>query len=215
VAAFDDGHEAESDLLVGADGIYSRIRRSLNPDAAAPTYTGLVRVGGSGSSPDLQLCRPGYYSMYKESTRLLYALTDSTRLHWSIDVMYPESYPSPLPVSDVELAAVSDADWVRFARAMVHGISYLDALIANNSQNIEAHPIKAIHPAAHWASGPVVLIGDAAHGTPIIAQHGAWMAWDDAATLANCIRRCESVVEALRIFERLQRARFKDLEFIH
>ncbi len=42
VARFEDGTQAEGDLLIGADGIHSRIRRILDPTAPKPTYTGLL-----------------------------------------------------------------------------------------------------------------------------------------------------------------------------
>lgn len=48
-------------------------------------------------------------------------------------------------------------------------------------------PIATVHPSGPWASGPVVLLGDAAHAmTPYLAQGGA-MAIEDAAVLANSL----------------------------
>jgi 2-polyprenyl-6-methoxyphenol hydroxylase-like FAD-dependent oxidoreductase len=55
VAGFDDGSEAEGNILIGADGIRSRVREVMTPDGVEPSYTGLINLGGavrdSGMSP--------------------------------------------------------------------------------------------------------------------------------------------------------------------
>jgi FAD-dependent urate hydroxylase len=46
VARFTDGSQAEGDLLIGADGIHSTTRRTMDPAAPKPAYTGLLSLGG-------------------------------------------------------------------------------------------------------------------------------------------------------------------------
>jgi 2-polyprenyl-6-methoxyphenol hydroxylase-like FAD-dependent oxidoreductase len=46
VATFADGHTEEADFLIGADGIHSRVRANLEPNAV-PTFSGQLGVGGS------------------------------------------------------------------------------------------------------------------------------------------------------------------------
>jgi len=43
---FDDGSDAVADVLIGADGIHSTVRRLIDPAAPAPTYTGLINLSG-------------------------------------------------------------------------------------------------------------------------------------------------------------------------
>lgn len=46
IATFADGHTEEADFLVGADGIHSRVRNFLEPNAV-PKFSGQMGIGGS------------------------------------------------------------------------------------------------------------------------------------------------------------------------
>src|SRR5438552_4183257 len=45
-AVFEYGSDATGDLLIGADGVHSAVRKLIDPNAPGPTYTGLVNLGG-------------------------------------------------------------------------------------------------------------------------------------------------------------------------
>lgn len=45
-ARFGDGTEITGDILVGADGLNSHVRRIIDPNAPRPNYTGLLSMGG-------------------------------------------------------------------------------------------------------------------------------------------------------------------------
>jgi 2-polyprenyl-6-methoxyphenol hydroxylase-like FAD-dependent oxidoreductase len=48
---FEDGTEAQGDLLVRAGGIHSHVRRVMDPDVPHPSYTGLLSLGGYARGP--------------------------------------------------------------------------------------------------------------------------------------------------------------------
>jgi 2-polyprenyl-6-methoxyphenol hydroxylase-like FAD-dependent oxidoreductase len=62
-AVFDDGSDAVADVLIGADGIHSTVRKLIDPTAApAPTYTGLLNLGGYTRGVEVD-AEPGSYTM--------------------------------------------------------------------------------------------------------------------------------------------------------
>ena len=46
IARFTDGTEARGKMLIGADGIHSRVREILDSAAPRPRYTGRLNLGG-------------------------------------------------------------------------------------------------------------------------------------------------------------------------
>ena len=50
IAHFTNGTQAEGDLLIGADGIHSATRPTMDPAAPKPSYTGLLSIGGYNHS---------------------------------------------------------------------------------------------------------------------------------------------------------------------
>jgi FAD-dependent urate hydroxylase len=50
-AIFQDGSGDAADVLVGADGIRSTVRKFIDPSAPEPRYTGLLSFGGFARNP--------------------------------------------------------------------------------------------------------------------------------------------------------------------
>ena len=61
-ALFEDGSEATGDFLIGADGVHSRVRTVIDPNAPAPTYEGLLSLGGYASGVQVD-AEPGTYTL--------------------------------------------------------------------------------------------------------------------------------------------------------
>lgn len=62
-------------------------------------------------------------------------------------------------------------------------------------------------PMKQWSKGRIIVLGDAAHPMlPFLAQ-GAAMAIEDGAVLANCIDNFDEVEEALKYFEKIRKPR--------
>ena len=62
VARFEDGTEAEGDLLVGADGIHSRTRRVIDPSTPGARYIPVLNIGGYARGVSVR-AEPGTFRM--------------------------------------------------------------------------------------------------------------------------------------------------------
>jgi salicylate hydroxylase len=72
----------------------------------------------------------------------------------------------------------------------------------------------AVRPLRRWINGPVVLIGDAAHGMLPHQGQGANQTIEDAVTLAAIIANppAESVAESLMVYESVRKARTRRVQ---
>ncbi|MFV8751631.1 FAD-dependent monooxygenase [Nannocystaceae bacterium ST9] len=211
VARFEDGSEAEGDLLIGADGVHSRVRHAIDPRAPSPRYNGLGNVGGfapSSASPSPSSSpSPSPSSIMGEHYRMVfgkraffgYTPAPSGEVWW---------FANPPSARELPRAELSAIDW----RAR------LIELFADDRgpmvELIRATPGKLVYSNQYdlgrvptWQRGRVVLIGDAAHAASPSSGQGASMAAEDAVVLASCLRSHAELVEGLQAFVAARRAR--------
>ena len=206
-ARFADGTTATGDLLIGCDGIHSRVRTAIDPGAPAPRYVPVLNVGGyiPGFTVDVP---PGEFRM-QFGTRCFFAwfpAPDGGTIWFANPPMARE------PERGV-LSGMSDAQW----RQRLHEL--MDGDAGPSGKIIDAAP----GPMTGWATYdmPVVrhwhnnrnmiIIGDAAHATAPSAGQGASMALEDAVILAKCLRDCPGTPAAFATFEPLRRGRVEKI----
>ena len=204
IARFEDGSEAEGDLLFGCDGIHSRTRRSIMPDAPEPRYSGLVDSGGYASAAGIPPSDGVMRMTFGTEGFFGYQVVPSGEAYW-FENFHQESEPDRR-----ELEAIPDGRW----REKLLGLHRRDlpviSEIIGSTGVIGRWANYELPSLPSWHEGPVCLIGDAAHAMLPSAGQGASMAMEDAMVLAKCLRDFPifpKLGEAFSAFELLRRDR--------
>ena len=202
VARFEDGTEAEGDLLIGADGIHSRARRIIDPSAPSARYIPVLNFGGFASDVRVQ-AKPGTFRMvFGKRAFFGYAVHPSGEVWWFAN---PPRAEEP---SRAELAAVSSEQWREMLTDLFAGDDTPAVeIIRATPGRLSGWPTYDLPSVPTWHRGTMIVIGDAAHATAPSAGQGASMAIEDAVVLARCLRDLPDTSRAFAAYERLRRRR--------
>lgn len=196
VVEFADGSTDQADLVIGADGIKSVVRRHV-VNTAAPVFTGQVAWRFCIPTKRIpEALRPDLVSSIwcgPKNHAVMYYMRSGTLLNFVGCVERPwedESWTVKRPWSELDQ---DYAGWHPIVRAAVENVDrdqcYRWAL--NNRE-----------PIMKWSTGRVALLGDAVHPTlPYMAQ-GAAMAIEDAAVLSRCLDLDIALPDALKVYEK-------------
>jgi 2-polyprenyl-6-methoxyphenol hydroxylase-like FAD-dependent oxidoreductase len=199
-AGFTDGTTGRYDLVVGADGINSLVRRLALPDAPEPEYTGQVVWRHNFPKPESLATLDTYVGLRGKAGLVPLAP----------DLMYMfviERWPADdLDVPDERLPATM--------RERLEGYGgrigeLRDTLITDESE-IVYRPVYSLLVPSPWYRGRVIVVGDAAHATSPHVGQGAAMAIEDAVVLAEEVSGSDDLTGSLerfmaRRFERCKR----------
>lgn len=200
---FDNGEWRRCDVLIGADGVRSRVRSTLF-GAEEVKFTGYVAWRGlvpiekvplEALDPPSQVwIGPGHMiNRYPvRGGRLLNFVAFAERSGWE-----EEGWSIPAAVS--ELAA-------EFAGWHPHVTKIIEAV---PQENLFKWALCARSALMRWVKGRATLLGDAAHPLLPYLGQGAVMAIEDAVLLARAFRAAPDIPEALARYEgaRVGRAR--------
>jgi salicylate hydroxylase len=197
---FANGAAATADVVVGADGVHSAVRRRLTdaPPVFSGTvgYRGLVPVEGLPTLPDPM---PLQYWAGPGRHLLHYSLDGGRVVNFLAVVRVPgweaEAWMEPCAPQD---GVDAFAGWHPAVTEMVGAVD------AGARWALFDHA-----PLERWRAGRVVLLGDAAHAMLPHQGQGANQTIEDAATLAACLAEADpaDVDAALDRYEAARRPR--------
>lgn len=189
--AFADGFTETADILVGADGIHSRVRKYLYPDLE-PKFIGMA--GTTAAVPTAQLRLPEGY-------------------HLPVTIVSPQGAfviaPQQLDGSEVligkqrRVAEQDRAAWEKTLADKESSVRFLqqdqekfpeivkNAVSHINPDKINVWPFFVVPKLDRWASDKrrVIILGDAAHAIPPSAGQGINQAFEDVYILALLLAR--------------------------
>ncbi|WP_397534043.1 flavin-dependent oxidoreductase [Roseateles sp.] len=206
--ADDSSGERSADVLIGADGIHSALRRQFYPDEGAPRWNGMMMWRGTSIAKPFLDGRTMVQAGHRLAKFVVYPIAppaaDGTQLvNWICDRRLREDGIGG------GLSAPSREDWSKPGQLAdllpTFGswhFPWLDVpgLIQQATQLLE-WPMVDRDPLPRWSHGCITLLGDAAHPMYPIGSNGATQAILDAQCLAEQLGAGESIEAALRAYE--------------
>ncbi|MFJ7216645.1 FAD-dependent oxidoreductase [Amycolatopsis sp. NPDC098790] len=196
---FDDGSTADFDLIVGADGAWSRVRRALT--GVRPEYSGVTFVEFGLDDADRR--HPGLAALAGQGTlmtkvggKALVAQRTSTGHIRCYAVFYaPEDWATGLDFADPAAVRANllerYAGWHPSLLAFLHDVD----------GGFTHRPLQVLPVPHAWTGTPgLTLLGDAAHLMPPLGV-GANLALLDGTELATALATSASVGDAVRAYE--------------
>lgn len=180
---FANGHHAKVDVVIGADGVRSAVRRHVAGTACAPRYSGtsafrgIIPIENLPSLPDPEAIQ---FWMGPGAHLLHYAIGgDRKAVNYFAVVEGPQVWPNPngstAPI-DHRVAMDAFAGWHPAVTEMI---------------GANTHAVRwglfTVPPVRRWFRGRAVLMGDSVHGMLPHHGQGANTTIEDAITLATLL----------------------------
>lgn len=187
---FTDGQRRRYDLVIGADGLYSKVREAVFPQAPKPQYSGQAVWRAVLPRPaDIDTCvmwmgpniKPGVNPVSK--TEMYLFVTEPRPTNEHVD---PATFATHLRGLLADFPAPA--------------LQAIRDQIGPDSQ-IVYRPLEGLLMPRPWFSGRVVLIGDTVHATTPHLASGACIGIEDALVLAEELGRTDALGDALAAFE--------------
>ncbi len=175
-----------ADVLVGADGIHSALRRQLHPVGDEPRFSGRMLWRAVTQADPYLDGRSMFMAGHQDQKFVCYPISEPLRqqgrslINWIAELSVPGA---ELPATDwnrrVDKSVFADrfADW-RW--------DWIDIpAIIDGAEAIYEFPLVDRDPLPRWTRGRVTLLGDAAHPMYPIGSNGSAQAILDARCLSD------------------------------
>ncbi|MFT3905593.1 MAG: FAD-dependent oxidoreductase [Steroidobacteraceae bacterium] len=192
-----DGQSGRYDVVIGADGLFSKVRAMVFGEHYVPTFTG-----------------QGVWRYNLPRTPEFDCLTTMVGEHSNAGICPISEELMYLFVTSAEPGnpRMPQASLAALMRERLNGFGGFIGELARQitrSEGVVYRPLETVLVTPPWYRGRVVLIGDAAHaGTPHLGQ-GAGMAIEDALVIAEEVTREQPLARAMQNFMERRWARAK------
>ena len=204
---FDDGSMIEADLVVGADGARSVVRRwMIGYDDALYSgcsgFRGVVPMDALPSLPDPTALQ---FWMGPGGHLLHYPMGND-----HINFLLVERHPTPWPQREWVMPATEGEQLRQFADWHPAIVEMITAKPVSDRWGLFHRP-----PLGRWTKGRVTLLGDAAHQLAPHHGQGANQSIEDAVVLADCLGEAGSgpIADAIARYEMLRHGRTRKVQY--
>jgi 2-polyprenyl-6-methoxyphenol hydroxylase-like FAD-dependent oxidoreductase len=189
---FAEGAPERADLLIGADGVFSAVRRQLIPGHEAQEHVGhhvwRAMLPSQGEPAEGTVLTVGH-----DRVRGGFARTTGGMVTWMVN-----QFGSPPPGTNRKAEALK-----RAAKMNDHGWGQplINLIEATPEDSILHNQIMYVPELPEWVSDRVAVIGDAAHGLSPHISAGGTLGIEDVKVLALLLKREIQVKTALKKYE--------------
>ena len=188
-----DGDVAEGDLLVGADGAASAIRRVLHPSEPPPRSSGLIAVRGAAHGAVHHLDGLSGIHYQGPGVEAFVVRASDTGIYWALSLA-EELVPAGMRDDPAAILRHMSPRFEETFRAVTAGTT-----------DMRVDELFDRDPLPFWGKGVVTLLGDAAHPVLPHTGQGAAQAMVDAVALGQALAQNERVEDGLQSYERDRR----------
>ncbi|MGE0714914.1 MAG: FAD-dependent oxidoreductase [Alphaproteobacteria bacterium] len=187
-----DGSRLAADLVIGADGVRSKVRDSLGiPQERKKYQDGIIRVltdrtGLKGGEWDHVI---DFWCHRPRTLRILYTPSGENDLYMAM--------MAPLADKEASAVPVDPAPWLECFPQLAPALTRLGDRGRYDVYETTKLPT--------WSAGRVAIVGDSAHAMPPTLAQGAGCAMMNALGLAVALDETDDVEEALALWERRER----------
>jgi 2-polyprenyl-6-methoxyphenol hydroxylase-like FAD-dependent oxidoreductase len=197
---FSDGTTGSYDILIGADGINSKVRKLIFGNYV-PKYVGLSNWRYAFKRPkDLET---GYMFFGKKSKIGLIPMTKDTMYMF---VVSAEGADNPFIKEDQmipKLKSILEEYPIQMVQDLIDQIT--------EPKLVNYRPLETLHLPEPWYKGNILIIGDGAHATIPHLGSGAALAIEDAVVLAEEVAKQDGTQA---IFERFMNRRLERCKMV-
>lgn len=182
-----------ADVIIGADGVGSTIRRALHPEEPPPSPSGYHALRGVSEVEGDALGGAGLALYLGDGVEIGLTKASPTAIYWYVSTVNEFAETRPDAMLERCLHGL-DTRATAIIRAALPGSVRHDQLFTRR-------------PLERWGAGNVTLLGDAAHPVLPHTAQGAALALEDAVALGLALRFDADATRGLRRYEDVRAAR--------
>ena len=192
-----DGTRVHADMLVGSEGIRSKIRDALDPTDSDPTWSGFTCFAAIANCVPDDVKTVGYKVYLGPRKYFVSVDVGGGRIQWYAFLNEP---PGSLNIQKGD-----ELRWLKQQQFGEWSEEVHQLIDATPADQVEQRDLYDRPPRFRWTDGRVCLLGDAAHPMMPNLGQGGGMAIEDSLVLGQELRRLgdpTAVPTALKAYER-------------
>ncbi|PCJ04655.1 MAG: flavin-dependent oxidoreductase [Rhodobacteraceae bacterium] len=197
----EDGSTYDSDFLISAEGLRSKIRAQLHPDEGPLCYEGTMMFRGAVEMDQISDGKTMIIAGDHDVKFVTYPISEKLRkqgralTNWVAELRHS----SPRHIDDADWNRGATMDYITPFKEFMMGDMNC-AKIMEATESVTEFPMIDRDALPFWTEGRVTLLGDAAHPMYPIGANGATQAIIDARAIADILAE-NPVPDGLKIYE--------------